>query len=115
MRSPSEHMFFEGDRITAMREMIVAPDEAGRRRALDKLLPMQREDFEGMFEAMAGYPVTIRLLDPPPHEVLPHGEGEGGALARAMKLPAVRLERLVGPLVEANTVIGGRGRPLGNT
>src|SRR2546430_1894350 len=67
----TEHMFFEGDRITAMREMIVAPDEPGRRRALAKLLPMQRADFEGIFEAMAGYPVTIRLLDPPLHEFLP--------------------------------------------
>src|SRR5205823_861550 len=83
--------FFEGDRITAMREMIVAPDEAGRRRALAKLLPMQREDFEGIFEAMAGLPVTIRLLDPPLHEFLPHGKDELGTLARAMKLPAVRL------------------------
>src|SRR5207245_11085635 len=98
----TEHMFFEGDRITAMREMIVAPDEAGRRRALAKLLPMQREDFEGMFEAMAGYPVTIRLLDPPLHEFLPHGKDEVGALARALKLPAVRLERIVASLIEAN-------------
>src|SRR5207245_8057163 len=64
----TEHMFCEGDRITAMRQMIVAPDEAGRRLALAKLLPMQRADFEGLFEAMAGYPVTIRLLDPPLHE-----------------------------------------------
>src|SRR3989442_8107285 len=77
-----------------MREMIVAPDETGRRRALAKLLPMQREDFEGIFEAMAGQPVTIRLLDPPLHEFLPHGKDELGTLARVMKLPAVRLERL---------------------
>ncbi|HZI20899.1 MAG TPA: pyruvate, phosphate dikinase, partial [Gemmatimonadales bacterium] len=68
----TEHMFFEGDRITAMREMIVARDEAGRRGALAKLLPMQRADFEGIFEALAGFPVTIRLLDPPLHEFLPH-------------------------------------------
>jgi len=111
----TEHMFFEGDRITAMREMIVAPDEAGRRRALAKLLPMQREDFEGMFEAMAGYPVTIRLLDPPLHEFLPHGKDEVGALARAMKLPAARLERLVASLVEANPMLGHRGCRLGIT
>src|SRR5438034_1398270 len=111
----TEHMFFEGDRITAMREMIVAPDEAGRRRALDKLLPMQREDFEGMFEAMAGYPVTIRLLDPPLHEFLPHGKDEVGALARAMKLPAVRLERIVASLIEANPMLGHRGCRLGIT
>src|SRR5436309_580866 len=111
----TEHMFFEGDRITAMREMIVAPDEAGRRRALEKLLPMQREDFEGMFEAMAGYPVTIRLLDPPLHEFLPHGKDEVGTLARAMKLPAVRLERLVASLIEANPMLGHRGCRLGIT
>src|SRR5947199_3068417 len=111
----TEHMFFEGDRITAMREMIVAPDEAGRRRALDKLLPMQREDFEGMFEAMAGYPVTIRLLDPPLHEFLPHGKDEVGALARAMKLPAVRLERLVASLIEANAALGQRACGRGIT
>ena len=111
----TEHMFFEGDRITAMREMIVAPDEAGRRRALAKLLPMQREDFEGMFEAMAGHPVTIRLLDPPLHEFLPHGKDEIGTLARAMKLPAVRLQRLVASLVEANPMLGHRGCRLGIT
>jgi len=111
----TEHMFFEGDRITAMREMIVAPDEAGRRRALAKLLPMQREDFAGIFEAMAGHPVTIRLLDPPLHEFLPHGKDEVGALARAMKLPAVRLERLIASLVEANPMLGHRGCRLGIT
>jgi pyruvate,orthophosphate dikinase len=111
----TEHMFFEGDRITAMREMIVAPDEAGRRRALAKLLPMQREDFEGIFAAMAGLPVTIRLLDPPLHEFLPHGKDELGTLARAMKLPAVRLERLVASLVEANPMLGHRGCRLGIT
>src|SRR5947208_3277898 len=111
----TEHMFFEGDRITAMREMIVAPDEAGRRRALAKLLPMQREDFEGIFEAMAGLPVTIRLFDPPLHEFLPHGKDELGTLARAMKLPAVRLERLVASLVEANPMLGHRGCRLGIT
>jgi pyruvate,orthophosphate dikinase len=111
----TEHMFFEGDRITAMREMIVAPDEAGRRRALAKLLPMQRDDFEGIFEAMDGLPVTIRLLDPPLHEFLPHGKDEVGTLARAMKLPAVRLERLVASLVEANPMLGHRGCRLGIT
>src|SRR5438034_1036835 len=109
------HMFFEGDRIMAMREMIVAPDETGRRRALAKLLPMQREDFEGIFEAMAGHPVTIRLLDPPLHALLPSAKDEVGALARAMKLPAVRLERLVASLVEANPMLGHRGCRLGIT
>ena len=111
----TEHMFFEGDRITAMRKMIVAPDEPGRRTALAKLLPMQRADFEGLFEAMSGYPVTIRLLDPPLHEFLPHGKDEVGTLARAMKLPAARLERLVASLVEANPMLGHRGCRLGIT
>jgi pyruvate, orthophosphate dikinase len=108
-------MFFEGDRITAMREMIVASDEPGRRRALAKLLPMQRADFEGMFEAMEGYPVTIRLLDPPLHEFLPHGKTEIGALAHAMKRPAAELQRLVASLVEANPMLGHRGCRLGIT
>ncbi len=111
----TEHMFFEGARITAMREMIVAPDEAGRRRALAKLLPMQRGDFEGIFEAMAGHPVTIRLLDPPLHEFLPHTREEIAALAKAMKLPATKLQRLVASLVEANPMLGHRGCRLGIT
>ena len=88
----TEHMFFEGDRITAMREMIVARDEGGRRRALAKLLPMQRADFEGIFEAMNGLPVTIRLLDPPLHEFLPHGGEETKLLARTLELRAGRAE-----------------------
>src|SRR5438309_100238 len=111
----TEHMFFEGDRIMAMREMIVAPDEMGRRRALAKLLPMQRADFEGIFEAMAGYPVTIRLLDPPLHEFLPHTREEVAALAKVMGLPAGRLKRLVDSLVEANPMLGHRGCRLGVT
>jgi pyruvate,orthophosphate dikinase len=111
----TEHMFFQGDRITAMREMIVAPDEAGRRRALEKLLPMQRADFEGMFEAMAGHPVTIRLLDPPLHEFLPHTRDEIATLARAMKRPAAELQRLVASLTEANPMLGHRGCRLGIT
>ncbi len=111
----TEHMFFEGDRITAMREMIVAPDETGRRQALAKLLPMQRSDFEGIFEAMTGYPVTIRLLDPPLHEFLPHTAQEIAGLAKRMKLPAVRLKRLVDSLVEANPMLGHRGCRLGVT
>ena len=82
-------MFFEGDRITAMREMIVAHDESGRRRALAKLLPMQRADFEGIFEAMDGLPVTIRLLDPPLHEFLPHG-GEEASCWRGRWASAAR-------------------------
>ena len=111
----TEHMFFAGDRITAMREMIVAPDAAGRRRALAKLLPMQRADFEGIFTAMAGYPVTIRLLDPPLHEFLPHTRPEIAALARAMRRPAAELQRIVASLVEANPMLGHRGCRLGIT
>jgi pyruvate,orthophosphate dikinase len=111
----TEHMFFEGNRITAMREMIVAPDEAGRRRALAQLLPMQRADFEGIFEAMVGYPVTIRLLDPPLHEFLPHTKEELAGLAKAMKLPLRRLTALVDGLVEANPMLGHRGCRLGIT
>jgi pyruvate, orthophosphate dikinase len=111
----TEHMFFEGDRITAMREMIVAPDEAGRRRALAKLLPMQRADFEGIFEALADYPVTIRLLDPPLHEFLPHTRDEVTGLAHAMKMPVAELQRLVSSLVEANPMLGHRGCRLGVT
>ena len=77
-------MFFDGERLTAMREMIVAPDDAGRERALAKLLPMQRADFEAIFRAMEGYPVTIRLLDPPLHEFLPHDAArDRGARRRA--------------------------------
>ncbi|HVH08426.1 MAG TPA: pyruvate, phosphate dikinase [Gemmatimonadales bacterium] len=111
----TEHMFFEGDRITPMREMIVAPDEAGRRAALAKLLPMQRSDFEGIFAAMAGLPVTIRLLDPPLHEFLPHTREEVAKLARVMRMPAARLERLVHSLTEANPMLGHRGCRLGIT
>jgi pyruvate, orthophosphate dikinase len=111
----TEHMFFEGDRITAMREMIVATDEAGRRQALAKLLPMQRHDFEGIFEAMAGFPVTIRLLDPPLHEFLPHTREEIATLAKALKLPAPRLKRIVDGLREANPMLGHRGCRLGIT
>src|SRR5256884_104655 len=111
----TEHMFFEGDRIMAMREMIVAPDEMGRRRALAKLLPMQRADFEGIFEAMAGYPVTIRLLDPPLHEFLPHTREEVAALAKVMGLAAAKLQRLVDSPVEAKPMLGHRGGRLGIT
>ena len=111
----TEHMFFEGDRITSMREMIVATDEVGRRKALAKLLPMQRADFEGIFEAMAGFPVTIRLLDPPLHEFLPHTSQEIAALAKVLKLPAPKLKRTVESLVEANPMLGHRGCRLGIT
>jgi pyruvate,orthophosphate dikinase len=109
----TEHMFFEGDRIRAMREMIVAPDEQGRRTALAKLLPMQRDDFEGIFEAMAGLPVTIRLLDPPLHEFLPHTREEIAGLAKGLKIPVAQLERTVEGLREANPMLGHRGCRLG--
>ncbi len=111
----TEHMFFEGDRITAMREMIVARDEGGRRRALAKLLPMQRADFEGIFEAMKGFPVTIRLLDPPLHEFLPHGGEENKLLARTLGVPRAELNRIVDGLRETNPMLGHRGCRLGIT
>jgi pyruvate,orthophosphate dikinase len=108
-------MFFEGDRITAMREMIVARDESGRRRALAKLLPMQRGDFEGIFEAMAGFPVTIRLLDPPLHEFLPHGGEESKLLARTLGVSRAELSHVVESLRETNPMLGHRGCRLGIT
>ncbi|HEY8793606.1 MAG TPA: pyruvate, phosphate dikinase [Gemmatimonadaceae bacterium] len=109
----TEHMFFEGDRITGMREMIVARDEGGRRRALAKLLPMQRADFEGIFEAMDGCPVTIRLLDPPLHEFLPHGGEDTKRLARTLGLARDELNRIVESLRETNPMLGLRGCRLG--
>ena len=111
----TEHMFFEGDRITAMREMIVARDLTGRRRALAKLLPMQRGDFEGIFEAMHGLPVTIRLLDPPLHEFLPHGGEESKLLARTLGITRAQLLHIVESLRETNPMLGHRGCRLGIT
>jgi pyruvate,orthophosphate dikinase len=111
----TEHMFFEGDRIHAMREMIVARDLTGRRRALAKLLPMQRSDFEGIFEAMDGLPVNIRLLDPPLHEFLPHGGEEAKLLARTLELSRDELTRIVDQLRETNPMLGHRGCRLGIT
>jgi pyruvate,orthophosphate dikinase len=111
----TEHMFFDGDRIHAMREMIVSHDEGGRRRALAKLLPMQRADFEGIFEAMNGFPVTIRLLDPPLHEFLPHGGEEAKLLARRIGVTRRELMRLVEALRETNPMLGHRGCRLGVT
>ncbi|HEY6948683.1 MAG TPA: putative PEP-binding protein, partial [Gemmatimonadales bacterium] len=109
----TEHMFFEGERIVAMREMILAEDEAGRRRALDKLLPMQRGDFEAIFRAMEGFPVTIRLLDPPLHEFLPKSDAEIEALARETNRPADDVRRIVLGLHEVNPMLGLRGCRLG--
>lgn len=111
----TEHMFFEGDRVDAVREMILATDDAARRRALDKLLPMQRADFEGIFRAMDGLPVTIRILDPPLHEFLPHGEAEIQALAERLGVPVDEVARAVERHREANPMLGHRGVRLGIT
>jgi len=109
----TEHMFFEGNRIDAMREMIFASDAEGRKKALDKLLPMQRSDFEGIFRAMEGYPVTIRLLDPPLHEFLPHEEDEIAELASKLGLTSTELKLKIQQLSEANPMLGHRGCRLG--
>ncbi|MFL5801118.1 MAG: pyruvate, phosphate dikinase [Roseiflexaceae bacterium] len=109
----TEHMFFEGDRIDAVREMIVAADEAARRVALAKIEPLQQGDFEGIFEAMNGLPVTIRTLDPPLHEFLPHGDAEIVDLAQKMGIPASQLKAKVEELHEANPMLGFRGCRLG--
>ena len=109
----TEHMFFQGDRIQAVREMILADDEAGRRRALAKLLPMQKEDFKGILDIMGGLPVTIRTLDPPLHEFLPHRDDEIVELAQVMGVPADRLRDKVKVLQEFNPMLGHRGCRLG--
>ena len=105
----TEHMFFEGKRIDAVREMILAEDEAGRRRALKKLLPMQKEDFKGILEIMGSLPVTIRTLDPPLHEFLPKTEAEIVELARIMSIPIETLKNKVDVLHEFNPMLGHRG------
>ena len=111
----TEHMFFEGDRIKAMREMILAKDEDGRRIALAKLLPMQRGDFEGIFEAMDGYGVTIRLLDPPLHEFVPHQTATMKELADEMGLTLEEVKLACDSLEEFNPMLGHRGCRLGCT
>jgi len=111
----TEHMFFEGDRIDAVREMILAEDTAGRIRALDKIVPMQKGDFVGILRAMAGLPVTIRLLDPPLHEFLPHTEEEIADLALKLSVPAERLRAKRNALHEFNPMLGHRGCRLGIT
>jgi len=111
----TEHMFFEGERIKAMREMILATEEAERRLALNKLLPFQREDFEGILEAMAGYGVTIRLLDPPLHEFIPHEEANQKIMADEMGITVEAVKALVEDLHEFNPMLGHRGCRLGNT
>ncbi|MBE0662097.1 MAG: pyruvate, phosphate dikinase [Bacteroidales bacterium] len=111
----TEHMFFEGDRIKAMREMILASDESGRRKALEKLLPIQREDFEGIFEAMHDLPVTVRLLDPPLHEFVPHEEANQKEMAKEMGISVEQVKSKVDELHEFNPMLGHRGCRLGNT
>ena len=109
----TEHMFFQGDRIQAVREMILSDDEKGRRRALAKLLPMQKKDFKGILDIMGGLPVTIRTLDPPLHEFLPSRENEIVELAQVMGVPADRLRDKVKVLQEFNPMLGHRGCRLG--
>ncbi len=109
----TEHMFFEGKRIDAVRQMILAEDHLGRVQALNKILPMQREDFVGIFRAMKGLPVTIRTLDPPLHEFLPHTKKEIDALAKQMGVKATRLKAKVESLKEFNPMLGHRGCRLG--
>lgn len=111
----TEHMFFEGDRIKAMREMILANDETGRRKALEKLLPIQRADFEGIFEAMQDLPVTVRLLDPPLHEFVPHEEANQQEMANEMGITVEEVKQKVHDLAEFNPMLGHRGCRLGNT
>ncbi len=111
----TEHMFFEGERIKAMREMILADDEAGRRKALDKLLPIQRGDFKSVFKAMHGLPVTVRLLDPPLHEFVPHEEANQKEMADEMGISVDQVKQKVEDLHEFNPMLGHRGCRLGNT
>ena len=111
----TEHMFFEADRIKAMREMIVSKNEEQRRKALEKLLPMQRGDFEGLFMAMGGRPVTIRFLDPPLHEFLPQEEEDIIEIAGEMNMPVADLKQIIADLHEFNPMLGHRGCRLAVT
>ncbi len=111
----TEHMFFEDNKIKAMREMILAEDEAGRRTALAKLLPMQRDDLEGIFKAMEGLPVTVRLLDPPLHEFVPHNEESQKEMAEEMGVSIKVVKEKIESLHEFNPMLGHRGCRLGNT
>jgi len=111
----TEHMFFEGDRIMAVREMILAANVEGRKKALEKILPMQKEDFLGLFKVMKGLPVTIRLLDPPLHEFLPHGDDEIEALAKDMSVTVDTLKAKIESLHEFNPMLGHRGCRLAVT
>src|SRR5690606_10203764 len=111
----TEHMFFYAARITAVRQMILADSETERRAALAKLLPEQRADFTALFTEMAGLPVTIRLLDPPLHEFLPHGDGEFAEVAQAAGVSVDLLKRRAAELHEFNPMLGHRGCRLGIT
>jgi pyruvate,orthophosphate dikinase len=111
----TEHMFFEGERIIAVREMILAKDVAGRKAALAKLLPMQRKDFEGIFEAMNGLPVNIRLIDPPLHEFVPHDEKGQAEMAKVLGVSLEEVKHRVEKLHEFNPMMGHRGCRLGIT
>jgi pyruvate,orthophosphate dikinase len=111
----TEHMFFEVDRIKAMREMILSDTVKGRKQALDQLLPMQRDDFEGIFEAMAGLPVTVRLLDPPLHEFVPHALAQQKELAEEMHISLEAVKSKIVELEEFNPMLGHRGCRLGIT
>lgn len=111
----TEHMFFDDDRIMMVRQMILSPDAESRKRALDKLLPLQREDFKGIFRAMNGLPVTVRLLDPPLHEFLPNTEGKIKAVAQEMGVGFENLKKMVDALHEFNPMLGHRGCRLGIT
>jgi len=111
----TEHMFFEGERIKAMREMIVAGNLEGRKNALAKLLPFQREDFRGLFKEMKGLPVTIRLLDPPLHEFLPKTQEEIKEIAKETKTSLAKLHEIIESLHEFNPMLGHRGCRLGIT
>ena len=110
----TEHMFFEEDKIIPMREMILAKDEEGRRKALEKLLPLQKKDFKGIFAAMDGFPVTVRLLDPPLHEFVPHDEKGQMEMAKVMNISYNDIHERVESLMEANPMLGLRGCRLGN-
>src|SRR6185295_6569837 len=109
----TEHMFFEGDRIDAMREMILASTLEGRETALAKLLPYQRDDFFGIFKALKGFPATIRFLDPPLHEFLPHTKEQQLDLANKLGIPVEKIMHRVHELHEFNPMLGFRGCRLG--
>ena len=111
----TEHMFFEGEKIKAMREMILAEDAEGRKKALAKILPYQKEDFKGIFKAMAGCPVTVRLLDPPLHEFVPHDLKGQEEMAETMGVSVKEIQKRVESLCEHNPMLGHRGCRLGNT